>query len=289
MERPTLTRPTWLSHRAAHEARVDGLLGGHLEKRARHGRHTIEEFLLTYYTYRPAQLRRWHPGLGVELEDADPEEFGPFHVRRPGGHVAVDLEAILARRCSSIEWIRDLLRATAARPPQFGCFGMHEWAMVYRQSQEQTRHNILPLRLGADGTAAVVDRTPVRCTHFDAFRFFTDAARPLNSTQLTRDEQTANEQPGCLHTNMDVYKWSYKLAPLVSSELMADCFELAREIRTLDIRASPYDLSGIGLDTLPVETPDGKAEYVAAQRVHSEQAASLRDRLIAVCDTALAV
>ena len=30
---------------------------------------------------------------------------------------------------------------------------------------------------------------------------------------------------------MDLYKWAYKLSPLVPSELVADCFELAREIR----------------------------------------------------------
>ena len=45
------------------------------------------------------------------------------------------------------------------------------------------------------------------------------------------------EQPGCLHAGMDLYKHAYRLTPLVASELVADCFELARDIRVLDMRA----------------------------------------------------
>ena len=39
--------------------------------------------------------------------------------------------------------------ATHARPAQLGCFGLHEWAMVYRQSPDEVRHAAWPLRLGA--------------------------------------------------------------------------------------------------------------------------------------------
>ena len=60
-----------------------------------------------------------------------------------------------------------------------------------------------------------------------------------------RAEQ-ALEQPGCLHANMDLYKWAGKLAPFTPGDLLLDCFELARDIRELDMRASPYDLSGLG-------------------------------------------
>ena len=45
---------------------------------------------------------------------------------------------------------------------------------------------------------------------------------------------------------MDLYKWAYKCAPLSPSELVADCFALARDIRALDMRASPYDLADLG-------------------------------------------
>ncbi len=92
--------------------------------------------------------------------------------------------------------IVNLLRATLDRPAKFGCFGLHEWAMAYRA--DEVRHAV-PLRLGRDGTDAVVDAHDLTCTHFDAFRFFTPEAVPLNRTSLSRDDQVAREQPGCLH------------------------------------------------------------------------------------------
>jgi hypothetical protein len=165
---------------------------------------------------------------------------------------------------------------------------MHEWAMVYRQPADQTRHNVLPLRLGQQATAALVEDLRVKCSHFDAFRFFTEPARPLNLLQPTRETQVELEQPGCLHANMDVYRWAFKLAPLVSSDLIADCFSLAREIRTLDMRASPYDVSAIGLEPLPVETAEGRAEYVRHQRDFAARAAVLRSRLIETSGAATA-
>lgn len=86
---------------------------------------------------------------------------------------------------------------------------------------------------------------------------------------------------------MNLYKWAYKLSPLVCAELVADCFELAREIRTLDMRASPYDLAALGYPPVPVETPEGRAEYATAQRGFAERAAGLRARLLAALDRAV--
>jgi hypothetical protein len=155
--------------------------------------------------------------------------------------------------------------------------------MVYRS--DAPRHGRVPLRLGPAGTDAVVESLPVHCTHHDAFRFFTDAARPRNALQPARSEQVANEQPGCLHATMDLYKWAYKLGPAVPGELLADCFALAAEVRELDMRASPYDLRGHGYAPVPIETAEGKAEYAAAQRGFAARGARLRERLLAVCAT----
>ena len=113
--------------------------------------------------------------------------------------------------------------------------------MVYRLPQEQVRHASWPLRLGAEGTDNVVERHRISCSHFDAFRFFTDDARPLNVLDPRSDDRPAFEQPGCLHAGMDLYKHAYRLSPLVPSELVADCFALARDIRVLDMRASIGD------------------------------------------------
>ncbi|MER5333886.1 3-methyladenine DNA glycosylase [Micromonospora sp. NPDC002717] len=269
----------WRARRRAHEERVDAWLTPHLARRRRGGKHPVEDFLFTYYSHRPAQLRRWHPGAGVALRDADPAEFGRDY-RATAAGVTLDTEGVRARRAESVEWIRALLVATAGRPAHLGCFGMHEWAMVYRQTQAEVRHNAWPLRLSPERTAAVVEERGVRCSHFDAYRFFTTPARPLNLLTPTRETQHAHEQPGCLHANMDLYKWAYKLSPLVPAELVADCFELAREIRTLDMRASPYDLSDLGYPPVRVETPEGRAEYAAAQRGFADRAAVLRARLL---------
>ncbi|MFK3980167.1 3-methyladenine DNA glycosylase [Micromonospora sp. NPDC050397] len=282
-----LEATTWSARRAAHERRVDDWLAPHLARRQAGERHPVEDFLFTYYSHRPAQLRRWHPGAGVVLAGADADDFGRDY-RHTSAGVALDTEAVRARRGDSIGWIRTLLTRTAGRTAQFGCFGMHEWAMVYRQTQQEVRHNAWPLRLSPEQTASTVERNGVRCSHFDAYRFFTAPARPLNLLNPTRESQHDLEQPGCLHGNMDLYKWAYKLSPLVPSELVAEAFALAREIRTLDMRASPYDLAALGYPPVRVETAAGRAEYAAAQRGFADRAAPLRERLVAALDTALA-
>ncbi|TDC77717.1 3-methyladenine DNA glycosylase [Micromonospora sp. KC606] len=275
----TLDTADWRARRRAHEERVDAWLAPHLARRRLGRKHPVEDFLFTYYAYRPAQLRRWHPGPGMLLRDADPAEFGRDY-RADAAGVTLDTDRVRERRADTIAWIRHLLAATAGRPAHLGCFGMHEWAMVYRQTREEVRHGAWPLRLSPERTAAVVEERGVRCSHFDAYRFFTAPARPLNLLTPTRESQHALEQPGCLHANMDLYKWAYKLSPLVPSELVADCFALAREIRALDMRASPYDLAALGYPPVRVETPEGRAEYATAQRGFAERAAVLRSRLL---------
>jgi hypothetical protein len=165
---------------------------------------------------------------------------------------------------------------------------MHEWAMVYRQPASEVRHAAYPLRLGSAATDRVVETHRVSCTHFDAFRFFTEPARGLNTVQPTRQRQHELDQPGCLHAGMDLYKWAYKLTPFVPSELVADCFALARDIREVDMRASPYDLTGLGYAPLRIETIEGKQAYVTAQRAFTERAVPLRQRLLEVCEAVLA-
>ena len=57
--------------------------------------------------------------------------------------------------------------------------------MVYRLSEDETRHADWPLRLGAAGTDEVVESHRIACSHFDAYRFFTPAAAPLNALSPT--------------------------------------------------------------------------------------------------------
>ncbi|MEP9381283.1 hypothetical protein [Nocardioides sp. KR10-350] len=83
---------------------------------------------------------------------------------------------------------------------------------------------------------------------------------------------------------MDLYKHAFRLTPLIPSDVVADCFELAWDIRVLDMRAAPYDLAGLGLEPVRVETAEGKQEYAAAQRRFAERAAPIRQRLVAECE-----
>jgi hypothetical protein len=221
----------------------------------------------------------------VVLEDAAGLPRASWkHYREVGPHVELDVSGYLASRGRTVDFVRGLLTATAGRPAQLGCFGLHEWAMVYRQTADEVRHRDWPLRLGAEGTDALVEGLQIKCTHFDAFRFYTPPARSLNLLQPTRETQVALEQPGCLHAGMDLYKWAMKLAPAVPGDLVLDCFDHARAIRELDMRASPYDLSGLGYEPVRVEEPSGRAEYAAAQRGFAERGQVLRERLVRAID-----
>lgn len=278
-----LPRAEWAARTAAHEERIDRWTAPHRERRRRGETHPVLDFLFTYYSLTPGRLRRWHPGPSLALEAPAPQAGWRWYVE-DAGSVRLDAAALTVERGDPTRFVRRLLAATASRPAFSGCFGLHEWAMVYRDTE--TRHPV-PLRLGQAGTDEVVEAHSIRCTHFDAFRFFTPQAAGRNRLQPTRESQPELEQPGCLHAGMDLYKWAYKLSPAVPSELVADCFELAVEIRELDMRASPYDLRAHGYEPVAIETPEGKAQYVAAQRGFTERGSVLRQRLLEVCDTLL--
>lgn len=275
-----LAEGEWTARRDAHRARVDALIGPHLDRQSRGASHPVVDFLFTYYSLRPAQLRRWHPGFGVLLTGPAARgyaEFSGYVDQGPG--VGAD-PGLLDRRRSMLEFTERVLAGTASRPAQLGCFGLHEWAMVYRGGDEAVRHSGTPLRLGAAGTDAVVESMSLRCSHYDAFRFFTPDAVGRNDVPLSREDQARREQPGCLHAGMDLYKWCYKLLPLVDSDLVVRCFELAVAARELDMRASPYDLRELGYSPVPIETPAGRAEYVRAQSALADRAAPLRAELL---------
>ncbi|MFK3671367.1 3-methyladenine DNA glycosylase [Leifsonia aquatica] len=278
----TLLDPAdWRAREAAHAARADALTAGHRERAGRGEKHPVEDFLFTYYSYAPRVLRRWHPGPGVELAEAAGDPRASWRWYAPGttpGSLVVDRAAFESEKTSLLRGIERILRSTAARPGQFGCFGLHEWAMVYRQ--DETRHEV-PLRLGGRGTDEVVEAHDLRCTHIDAFRFFAPDAVPRNRFAPTRETQPELEQPGCLHAGMDVYKWAMKLGPLVPGELLLDAFELARDIRLLDMQASPYDMRPWGAEPVAIETPEGKAEYVRRQRGFADRANVLRRAVLA--------
>ncbi len=296
-----LDESRWRARAAAHEARLAPYLDAHLSRRRAGEKHPVHDFLFGYYSQRPAQLRRWHPGHGVGLAGGE-EAYGRlkgYQVVCPTTRsdassgprlpvVAVGREHLASQRVL-LRTLRRLLVATAGRAASYGCFGLHEWAMVYRLEDGATRHADHRLRLGRDGTDAVVESHRIACTHFDAYRFFTGPARPLNTIAPTAEDRSAFEQPGCLHASMDLYKHAFRLTPLICSDLVADAFELAWDVRELDMRAAPYDLAHLGFAPVRIETAEGKREYAAAQAAFAERAAPLRARLVAQCDRLLEV
>lgn len=289
--------------RRRHEERADALTAEHRRRRGTGASHPVEDFLFTYYPFSPARLRRWHPGWQTAYDSAaDLDESGEpvsgdvsANPSGPGssrswyvdseatGLRRADVARYLGERADALGFMARLLARSSlsARRPQFGCLGLHEWAMVHRLASGQQRHENLPLRLGQEQTDAVVERENLVCSHIDAFRFFTPAARPRNATEPTRAQQVDNDNPACLHVGMDLYKWAMKLVPLVDSGLVLDCFEHARRTRVLDMEASPYDVRPLGYGVVPIETAAGKAEYVRRQRELAEGADVLRQRILA--------
>jgi len=281
----------WKARLSAHEATLRPLAERRLQRRHRGESHPVEDFLFTYYSLTPTKLCQWQPGTGVALRiggEPLPTWFQSSRYRTEGDLVFAALPQPETPAAERVRRVRQLLEATASRPPQLRCYGLHEWAMVYRVAQGEVRHEDYPLRLPSEDLAAFVESRSLVCTHYDAFRFFTAEAAPLNSHQPTLESRVLLEQPGCIHANMDLYKWAYKLGPLVPGELLAKTFLFAAEAREIDMRASPYDLESLGFDPIRIETESGRAEYREAQERLAEKAVPLRATLLSCCRRALA-
>jgi hypothetical protein len=279
-----LTRHQWQELQRAHATRVLALATAFLDRRSRGTTHPVHDFLFTYYPFSPAKLIRWLPALGQGIEVTEEDvQNQPWMAAEPMRHLAgqshLDPQLLPAKLRDLARWVHALCEAVLQRPPRLRCYGLHEWAMVYRQPREQVRHQGYELRVSPESLAAFVESQTLCCSHYDAFRFFTAEARPLNVFQPVLETRLEMEQGGCLHTNMDLYKWSAKLWPWIGSDLVGECFELASQGRDLDMRASPYDLQHLGYEPLQIETPEGRAQYETEQRQLAEKATSLRQRL----------
>ena len=284
----TLSASDWQERAARHLARAGRWTRPALKRRAARKAHPVEDFLFTYYPFSFGKLEEWHPEAGTALEESAklPACWQKSPYRLEEGVVFADPALLEAKEMARLRWTRELLAATRDRAPNFACHGLHEWAMVYRGTD--VRHALTTtLRLPQGEIDALVESRPIRCSHFDAFRFFHAEALPLNRLQPTLMERPAFEQPACIHANMDLYKWAFNSMPWVGSDLLMDCFEQAMELRDLDMRASPYDLSAYGLEPVRIETPEGRKEYEKEQVRLAEKSAPLRAKLIDVLERVL--
>ena len=279
-------RSQWQAEREVHRSIIKPWVDSQLERVRLRTKHPIDDFLFTYYSHRPAHLLRWSPGVGVVLEadHASELDWCQWYDSLPGGYtLAVD--RFRERRRDYLQWGCDYLQATAERPPLLSCFGLHEWAMVYRA--EAIRHEHVPLRLPQAELNAIVEHAKLQCTHYDAFRFFTEDAVPRNRMALQRVDMIDHDQPGCIHANMDLYKFAYKIVPFVPATLLRATFLLAAQARIIDMRASPYDLRAFGHEPILIETKAGREEYIVAQQTIMNQAQPLRRKLAEVYGTLL--
>ena len=181
---------------------------------------------------------------------------------------------------------RGCCAATASRPPSYGCFGLHEWAMVYRLAADA----------GAPRAAAAAARqrrhrrgrrgAPLRCTHVDAYRFFTPRRRRATRSRPTRDEPAArSSSPAACTPGMDLYRWAAAVRPV----------RAGRAGRRL-LRARPRDPrrrhAGLavrpGRARLPADPrsrpPRGGPSTCATSATFAEPGAVLRQRLVAALD-----
>jgi len=281
-----LSESAWMDRAAAHRARAERHTLAARRRRDHGEAHPVEDFLFQYYPYPFVLLELWQPGCGVALEwrgtgeSPLPPPFAGRCYSLADGFLFADPEKLPAKERERLGWIRELLVATRERVPNFACHGLHEWAMVYR-GREVRHEKTTPLRLPQAEIDALVESRAICCSHHDAFRFFAAEARPLNRLQPTLESRINLEQPGCVHANMDLYKWAAKAVPWVGSELLLDTFELALELRDLDMRASPYDLTAWGREAICIETAEGRRIYEVEQRRLAAKAAEVRERLIA--------
>ncbi|MCZ6673955.1 MAG: 3-methyladenine DNA glycosylase [Verrucomicrobia bacterium] len=277
-----LSSEEWEVMESVHAAKIQPWVDAFRERRKRGLKHPVHDFLFEYYQCKRKLLTDWHPAPGMVLKGESAMRFlkdDSFSRNEEG--VFLDPGKIDDTLESRISWITQLIDSARIRRTSFHCYGLHEWAMVYKSNC--IRHQDTPLRLSTEEIERVIEAQTLRCTHYDAFRFFTDSAKPRNTLQPKPDDRGQNEQFGCVHFNMDLFKWCYKLSPWISSELTLECFFLAVEARELDMRASPYDLNAFGYEPIPIETADGRIAYQSGQKEIANKGRSLAARFLEEC------
>lgn len=276
-----LSESVWRERSKAHYERVNRFAVAARKRSSRQEKHPVYDFLTRYYPFSLGKFEKWEPGIGVKVEGADQKSFSSTYYQFDQEGCWLDSNIMSDKERQRLLFSRNLLEHTQSRKGVYSCFGMHEWAMVYTGADVRHRE-IAPLRLSQEEIDATVRARPLVCTHFDAFRFFSPEAKPLNKHQPNLDDRISLEQPACIHANMDLYKWAFKSKPWVGSDLVWECFQLALKAREIDMRASPYNLSEWGYDPIPIETEKGRVEYQFLQKELEEEGRILRTQLILV-------
>ena len=218
-----------------------------------------------------------------------PPRFAGATTGWSGDAVLLDVEAFLAARGPAVAFVRDLLSATAARPAQLGCFGLHEWAMVHGIPADDVRHAGWPLRLGQrrhrrGGRAA---RHPLL------------ALRRLPLLHPSRRGRATR----CGPPGRARWRWSSPAACTPGWTSTSGRSSSPRWCRASwwptrsswpgrsgcsTCRPRPTTCASSATRPCAIETPEGKAAYLERQRAFAERSNALRHRLLAVLDAATA-
>jgi hypothetical protein len=288
-----LSVEAWTLRAKMHTTLVGPHADAFLKRRGLGLTHAVHDFLFTYYSCSPQKLKQWVPSFEEDLvvTPQTRDEYpwlNDYWFSLNGNLLSLNRKRIQEITHHLAKFIANLCSNILQQAPRFGCFGLHEWAMVYKLSPEALRHKHR-LRLSPEDLARFVESQTICCSHYDAYRFFTEEARPLNILNPLREMRLQMEQGGCVHANMDLYKWATKLWPWIGSDFIAKAFLLALEGRELDMRASPYDLSEEGYSPICIETEEGRKQYQKEQQLFAERTNSLRKELLAFCQRLEAV
>lgn len=136
---------------------------------------------------------------------------------------------------------------------------------------------------------------------FESNQYSSDANLTPQSANsvLTRTDQLHLEQKACLHANMDLFKIAWRIQPFISSTLLIEALTAALQARTLDVEASPYDVSEyvglnwnqinnesgipegtIQLGAVKIETEAGRKEYQQRQLEVMKRGEAARTKLL---------
>ena len=235
--------------RRRHRARLAPYVEPHLARRRAGEKHPVHDFLFTYYSFSAAKLLDWQPGWP---DSGTPE---------------------LARAAARPDR-RDARPAAGDRRhgrPTFGCFGLHEWAMVHRA--DETRHPV-PLRLGADGHRRGRRVAPDRLLALRRLPVL-HRRRRGRSTAPARPRRPAGVRAAGLPARRDG-PLQARLPALAAGRLRPGRRLLRARLghpRPRHARVAVRPRPTWGFEPVRIETPEGKQEYAAAQRGFAERAA----------------
>ncbi len=114
--REIIPEEKWKAEKVAHETRVDELINDYLEARSRHEKNPVMDFLFEYYAFRPSNLKKWSPGIGVELSYSDFDQLPEVsELTVSDDHAFVDPNLFPEKRISSLKWMLNMLKNTQSK------------------------------------------------------------------------------------------------------------------------------------------------------------------------------